>query len=497
MTSKNKSILQLDAREVEKFLLQQESYCNFSLPSYFNFKNMLIEVDEFLKAEKFCNVKKREPREFTKVNYQILNNKDGRYAWIPFQLIHPVLYVRLVHLMTQKDNWERISKKFSEYYKDEKIQCLSIPNIRDSEDGNGELEIVHRWKEYQQKSIEYALEYQYILKSSITEWHDSLYTHSIPWALHGKETAKKIRGPSLLGNRIDKLLQAMSNGQTNGIPRGSVVTDFIAEMVLGSADLELKTVLEDEKIEDYKILRYRKGYRIFVNNPADGERILKAITERMIELGMQLNPSKTKVNNRIIIESTKEAQISWITKMQSHDDIQKHLLIIHSHATSFPNSGSLARALISFGKKIEEKELDPKGILPSISIAVDIAYHNPRVYPQATAVLNKLIISLKSKEEKRSVVQKIFSRFSNLPNINHMEIWLQRISFGFYKDWDYKEPLCKFVAGEAIDIWNNEWISSDKLKKIIEPEKIIDRDNLKELSPHIFRAEMNSLRSPD
>ena len=43
--------------------------------------------------------------------------------------------------------------------------------------------------------------------------------------------------------------------------------DFIAEMVLGFADTELSVRIDSEKIKDFRILRYRDDYRIFVNNP--------------------------------------------------------------------------------------------------------------------------------------------------------------------------------------------------------------------------------------
>ena len=42
-----------------------------------------------------------------------------------------------------------------------------------------------------------------------------------------------------IGNRIDTMIQSMSYGQTNGIPQGSILMDFIAEMVLGYSDLLL------------------------------------------------------------------------------------------------------------------------------------------------------------------------------------------------------------------------------------------------------------------
>ena len=49
----------------------------------------------------------------------------------------------------------------------------------------------------------------------------------------------------MLGNFIDSCIQEAQYQQTNGIPQGSVLMDFIAEMVLGYVD-ELLT----EKIKE-------------------------------------------------------------------------------------------------------------------------------------------------------------------------------------------------------------------------------------------------------
>jgi hypothetical protein len=59
-------------------------------------------------------------------------------------------------------------------------------------------------------------------------------------------------------------MQGMNYGQTNGIPQGSVLMDFIAEMVLGYIDERLSECLD--KNMNYHIIRYRDDYRIFTNN---------------------------------------------------------------------------------------------------------------------------------------------------------------------------------------------------------------------------------------
>lgn len=64
----------------------------------------------------------------------------------------------------------------------------------------------------------------------------------------------------------------MQYKQTNGIPQGGVLFDFIAEMVLGYSDLLLYEELQRIGITDYKILRYRDDYRIFSNSKEELEK---------------------------------------------------------------------------------------------------------------------------------------------------------------------------------------------------------------------------------
>jgi hypothetical protein len=268
--------------------------------------------------EKQCS---DSPRNYDDVSYKLLNNKDGKYTWRPFQLIHPALYVSLVHKITEEENWITITERFSKFDDNSRIQCMSLPVRSDTENSDKAAMIGQWWHEVEQKSIELSLDYQYLLQTDITGCYESLYTHSVVWALHGKNEAKKKRNDkNLIGNVIDRHLQDMSFGQTNGIPQGSTLMDFITEMVLGYADLQLSEKI-GSSIEDFQIIRYRDDYRLFVNNPQDGELILKAISEVLIDLGMKLNPQKTSSSNDVVQDSLKEDKRYWI----NHDKFIKNL----------------------------------------------------------------------------------------------------------------------------------------------------------------------------
>ena len=143
--------------------------------------------------------------------------------------------------------------------------------------------------------------------TDITNCYGSIYTHSISWALEGKEEAKKNKqNKKTLGNQIDQIIRAMSYGQTNGIPQGSVLMDFIAEIILGYADLQLGKKIKKNNIEDYCILRFRDDYRIFAKNEFDLKMILKYLTEVLIDLNFKLNSNKTLITDDIITNSIKK-----------------------------------------------------------------------------------------------------------------------------------------------------------------------------------------------
>ncbi|MFQ8806110.1 MAG: RNA-directed DNA polymerase [Alistipes indistinctus] len=108
---------------------------------------------------------------------------------------------------------------------------------------------------------------------------------------------------SLLGDQIDALIREMRFGQTNGIPQGSVLMDFLAEIILGYVDVELSARIT--KIKNYKILRYRDDYRIFCNNTKDLEFIAKALSESLADIGLKLNSSKTSISSDVIKSSIK------------------------------------------------------------------------------------------------------------------------------------------------------------------------------------------------
>ena len=483
-----RSVLDMPAKEARTFFLKPESYCRLDLPPYFDFRPVLRRVEKVLAAKSLASLKLK-PRSCEGVNYTIYSNKDGRYAWRPFQLVHPVIYVDLVNRLTEPKAWSEIQSRFVKFAQDPRIRCLSIPQQSLTMRKDQGAQILHWWQGIEQATIELALDFNHVLHADIADCYASIYTHSIAWALHGKLLAKeKKKDKSLIGNMIDGYIQDMQHGQTNGIPQGSVLLDLIAEMVLGYADLMLSQRLRKEHITDVKILRYRDDYRIFVNDTQVAEVILKMLTEVLIDLGLKLNASKTTNTHAVIGSALKLDKREWMRRRQRDRNIQKHLLLIHCHGTDFPNAGSLLLALDEFYKRLVSLK-SVQNSMQLISIAIDIGYGSPRCFAACAAIVSKLLSTLQTKQKRLAAVDRIRKKLNQLPNNGHLEVWLQRISHHFDPTIGYREKLCSLVEGRKVDLWNSTWITDAKLKKAVDPDSIVNARRLKALRPIVRRGE--------
>lgn len=486
-----KTILELSHAEANECFLKQESYCSVELPKYFNFQPLL---DALSKNGNIGNIPLKDAKKLNDINYKFLSNKDGKYSWRPIQLINPVIYVNLVNKITKEENWNLIVDRFKKLQENENIRCYSIPTVStDCTKSNKALNIQNWWQQIEQQSLELSLDYSCLMNTDIADCYSSIYTHTIPWALHGEKIIKNdFLFPSnpkkkYLGNDIDITIQSMQFSQTNGIPQGSLLMDFIAEIILAYSDAKLSFKIKNYKrinhLGDFKILRYRDDYRIFASNQETLIKIAKLLTETLFELNFKLNSQKTFITENIVSDVIKPDKLYWNEAKQGGKTLQKHLFLIHSLAEKHPNSGSLSTALTKF---LEEKIYPIKLFQEEnskvlVSILVDIAFKSPRTYPVITAILSKILsleLQVKTTEE---ILKSIENKFDRIPNVGHLQIWLQRLTIKIDRNKNYTEKLCKKVTNNDTELWNSSWLNNQSLKDIIINNPIIDEQKIDEM----------------
>lgn len=488
-----KSIIELTDKEAKKIFLKQESYCNINLPDYFSFQDLLNNIDKELSGRRISDFKIENPRKFDNVNHKLLSNKDGKFAWRPFQLINPAIYISLVNTITEKDNWKILTDRFKTFQLNEKIECHSLPVISETEDKtNQSAQILNWWQMIEQKSLTLSLDFKHVIHTDISDCYGSIYTHSVPWAIHTKEKSKKNRKNSLLGNAIDNHLQDMSYGQTNGIPQGSVLMDFIAEIVLGYIDLCLLKKLETKNITGYKILRYRDDYRIFTNNSFKGEEITKELSEILSGLGLKLNAEKTIQSDDLIKSSLKPDKRYWISNQIITGSKQKWLIQLYLLSEKFPNSGTIDTQMREFLKVLEKSKKDDYNLETLISLVTEIALRNPRVVPTCIAILSIFLNKIPDKKKQLILAEKIRLKFKEIPNSSFIMVWFQRLNLKINKAESYDELLCKKVLDKNTELWNIDWIN-DNIKQIFKDTEIVKTEIVKKTKKKLSRKEIKKI----
>lgn len=421
----------------------------------------------------------KKPEHIENLNFKLYHNKDGQYAWRPLTIIHPVAYICLVNLISEKKNWELLTSRISSIqFAYPNIVCKSLPLVEDGNIPPKKDIVLNWWSSIEQESIALSLKFNYLFTTDIVNCYGSIYTHSIVWAIHGKDQAKRnisYGHSSGLGTEIDKAIRVMTYGQTNGIPQGSVLMDFIAEIVLSYADEELGKKLAGQiGSSEYKILRYRDDYRVFTKKKEQAELIARELSEVLGELNFHLNSDKTFVSGNIVQDSIKKDKRYWLESKHGARTVQKHLMLLHFLAERFPNSGSLKRALSEFYKRLGKKKIKEDDVDVLLGIIVDIAVKNPTVYPQIMAIIGVLIQKLE-RNKVASIIDALKEKFSSVSNSVLLNVWLQRISYKLNPDIVYNDPLTDAVRGNNNDsIWNSDWLCP-RYKNIMDNVDIIDR----------------------
>jgi hypothetical protein len=305
------------------------------------------------------------------------------------------------------------------------------------------------------------------------------------------EEAKKAKGKGkLLGDNIDAHIRAGRYGQTNGISQGSVLMDFVAELVLGYVD-ELITS-ELGSANDFRILRYRDDYRIFANSDGRAEEILKIVSDALRAVGMRLGTAKTILSTNVVEGSVKPDKLAGIDLQDlgtsNAQTFQKQLLRLHSFGRRYPNSGALRRLLGELHTEIIKQKVEPDDVEVQVAIATDIAVVSPLTFPAVAGILSHLI-SLQSKEQKEELWNKVYKKMNNVPHNGYLEVWLQRVTKPKEVGIEFLsgENICRIVNGEKVELWNDSWVSAQKLKSALDVTKILVKEA--EETPEVMTPE--------
>ncbi len=156
------------------------------------------------------------------------------------------------------------------------------------------------------------------IRLDIQSFFDSVYTHSIAWAMHTKCTAKKHKkDKTLVGNLIDTCLQNLNSGQTNGIVIGNSISRIVSEIILSSVDLEISN-----QLPGIKYVRYVDDYYIFIKDASQINEVLSVFRQELAKYELRLNENKLQINSSPFIYGK-----AWVEQIRAYARLEPQLLL--------------------------------------------------------------------------------------------------------------------------------------------------------------------------
>ncbi len=151
--------------------------------------------------------------------------------------------------------------------------------------------------------------YNAMLRIDVSKCFDSIYTHSLSWAVIGKSQTKfhLKESKATFAGRFDAVMQQLNQNETNGIVIGPEFSRIFAEIILQSVDVQLEQALlkgEGAKLThkiDYEMFRYVDDYFVFFNEPSTELRVIEALQEILRTTKLAINASKVKTYLKPII----------------------------------------------------------------------------------------------------------------------------------------------------------------------------------------------------
>ncbi|MGY6152637.1 antiviral reverse transcriptase Drt3b [Paraburkholderia graminis] len=225
-----------------------------------------------------------------------------------------------------------------------------------------------------------------------------IYTHSISWAVKGKEFAKEHVNAYSFEGRFDKLMQVSNYNETNGIVVGPELSRIFAEIILQKIDATVqRRLLARSLVEgrDYSIRRYVDDFSVFSNSIENLDVVQRIISDELGAMKLYLNEKKIETFERPFVTPLTLARTELGGTLASLDDLlsdekrTRYTVLrnalrdarssVVKHKIEFANvSGWLLSTLNRLVLKANAKQqasAAADGWTQSVSVIVEFAFH--------------------------------------------------------------------------------------------------------------------------
>lgn len=293
--------------------------------------------------------------------------------------VNPMPFMALAQEIS--DNWTEIKKLHNR----SKIS-FSKPRFKPSKRAIGDSD----FDGFRDAKVVRSAGYSFVLHADFSRFFPTIYTHAIEWSVVTKKIAKsdlkkKAKAAPHWGKKLDRYVQNMMDGQTQGLPIGPDTSYIIAELVASAIDADLEKLF-GQRLSGARII---DDYALYFETRADAERAHSCLAKAAANYQIDLNTEKTDID-----EITGESRDSWTYGINQLADIsnvteQRRAIIrftdlAFGHFRSI-NNYSIGRYAI---KVLAKTVIHPRNIDVAIACAMRLA----KISPNAISELCKFVI---------------------------------------------------------------------------------------------------------
>ncbi|WP_239779422.1 RNA-directed DNA polymerase [Tenacibaculum finnmarkense] len=339
--------------------------------------------------------------------------------WVLFSIPKVQLSRRIINIpnpLHQSKLTSTIANRWTEINDIFKKSTISSSSPIKDDKGNRALISKHNFSEFKRRRSNESFANLYEVKTDVSRFYGTIYTHSIPWLVHTKPIAKAHRTDmTMLGNALDKDLRNLNSGQTVGIPIGPDTSLVIAEIMSCLIDIQIQT-----KLKNVQSFRFIDDYYVYCDNYADAEKAFKFIQSLLTEYQLDINEEKTKISKApFAFDSKWSIDLGSFTFRKRANsqltDIERFVSLSIIHSNENPKDSVLLFSI----QVLKYLQLFDENWSTYESLILKIGITEPRTLPVVTEILASNISRI-SKKKVKSIIEKLID--IHLPKGHNYEV---------------------------------------------------------------------------
>ena len=318
--------------------------------------------------------KKRQGKEIFR-GYDQIEYRTTRFNLVTrlMHIPHPAPYALLCKCLSE--NWDKLSHICKNPNSREKLGKRDKKRLIMGE--YEQLEQISLMNYNKLSDVRFRLKISagkfYRVKADIASFFPSIYTHSIPWIVVGRDNAKVNSEEEVWYNQLDEAQRNVRRGETQGIPIGPATSHIISEFILSKIDETLRDI-------GYLFVRYIDDYECYCETREDAQNFILMLEQELRKYLLNLNPKKVKIE-----ELPLAYQNEWIIVLRnslppkqkpSPMDIMSFLDLSVDLHKDYPEGSVLKYAARTLANS---KEFDENSADFFLKYLIVLALHRPRL----------------------------------------------------------------------------------------------------------------------